>query len=133
MHARLETSINKFKRILFKVASFAHQNGVLLIESPIVNGLDVFGDKWTLVIIRDLFCGKNTYSELVHSSEKIPTNRLAERLKMLESENMLVKELYRSKPKRYKYLLTSKGLGTIPILQAIAKWGSIYTLDNHSK
>ncbi len=93
---------------------------------PIVNGLDIFGDKWTLVIIRDLVCGKETYSELADSPEKIPTNRLAERLKMLEAENMLVKELYQSKPKRYKYVLTTKGRDILPILQDIAKWGNNY-------
>ncbi|WP_445354427.1 winged helix-turn-helix transcriptional regulator [Microbulbifer sp. EKSA008] len=93
---------------------------------PIVNGLDVFGDKWTLVILRDLLCGKETYSELADSPEKIPTNRLAERLKMLEAEGILVREQYQSKPKRYKYLLTQKGKDVLPILQAIAKWGNTY-------
>ncbi len=91
---------------------------------PIVNGLDIFGDKWTLVILRDLLCGKETYTELANSPEKIPTNRLAERLKMLESEGLLVKEQYQLKPKRYKYLLTLKGKSTLPILQEIAKWGN---------
>lgn len=91
---------------------------------PIVNGLDVFGDKWTLVIIRDLICGKETYSELANSEEKIPTNRLAERLKMLEKEGLLKKEPYQSKPKRYKYLLTEKGQDVLPILQKISKWSN---------
>lgn len=93
---------------------------------PIVNGLDIFGDKWTLIVIRDLLCGKETYSELTDSPEKIPTNRLADRLKMLEAHNMLVKEQYQSKPKRYKYVLTAKGRETLPILQQIAKWGNKY-------
>lgn len=91
---------------------------------PIVNALDIFGDKWTLVIIRDLVCGKETYSELANSPEKIPTNRLAERLKMLEAENMLIKEQYQSKPKRYKYVLTQKGRDTLPVLQHMAKWSN---------
>lgn len=91
---------------------------------PIVNGLDIFGDKWTLVILRDLFCGKETYSELANSPERIPTNRLAERLKMLEAENMLKKEQYQSRPKRYKYLLTQKGKDTLSILQEISKWSN---------
>ncbi len=96
---------------------------------PIVNSLDIFGDKWTLVIIRDLVCGKKTYSELASSPEKIPTNRLAERLKMLEMQNMLVKEQYQSRPKRYEYLLTQKGKDTLNILQAIATWGNQYIED----
>ena len=93
---------------------------------PIVNGLDIFGDKWTLVILRDLLCGKETYSELADSPEKIPTNRLAERLKMLEAEEMLVKEQYQQRPKRYKYLLTEKGKDILPTLQEIAKWSNKY-------
>ncbi|WP_445357031.1 winged helix-turn-helix transcriptional regulator [Microbulbifer sp. ANSA002] len=90
-------------------------------DCPILNGLDVFGDKWTLVTLRDLLCGKETYNELADSPEKIPTNRLAERLKMLETEEMLVKEQYQSKPKRYKYLLTQKGKDVLSILQELAK------------
>lgn len=91
---------------------------------PIANSLDVFGDKWTLVVLRDLFCGKKTYSELAGSPERIPTNRLAERLKMLESEGLISKIQYQERPKRYKYLLTQKGTDTLPILQEIARWGN---------
>ncbi|MBN3560871.1 winged helix-turn-helix transcriptional regulator [Aliamphritea spongicola] len=91
---------------------------------PIANGLDIFGDKWTLIILRDLICGKETYSELASSPEGIPTNRLAERLKMLEANGLLTKQLYQEKPKRYKYLLTQKGKDTLPILQAISRWGN---------
>lgn len=91
---------------------------------PIASGLDIFGDKWTLVILRDLICGKETYSELADSPEKIPTNRLAERLKMLDAEGILEKELYQSRPKRYKYVLTQKGKDLLPVLQEISRWGN---------
>lgn len=90
---------------------------------PIASGLEIFGDKWTLVVLRDLFCGKKTYSELAGSPEKIPTNRLAERLKMLESEGLISKAPYQQRPIRYEYLLTKKGSETLPILQEIARWG----------
>lgn len=90
---------------------------------PIASSLDIFGDKWTLVVLRDLFCGKKTYSELASSPEKIPTNRLAERLKMLEAEGLISKVQYQERPKRYEYLLTPKGADTLPILQEIARWG----------
>ena len=102
------------------------QNVFLRSDCPITNALDVFGDKWTLVILRDLICGKKTYSQLADSPEKIPTNRLAERLKMLEAENILVKEQYQSRPKRYEYLLTQKGKDILPVLQEMAKWGNKY-------
>jgi len=104
-------------------------NNFLRSGCPVVNGLDIFGDKWTLVIIRDLLSGKETYSQLADSPEKIPTNRLAERLKMLETEKMLKREQYQSRPKRYKYLLTQKGKDTLPVLQEIAKWGNKYVDD----
>ncbi|EGU57768.1 putative transcriptional regulator [Vibrio nigripulchritudo ATCC 27043] len=91
---------------------------------PIVNGLDIFGDKWTLVVLRDLHCGKKTYGELADSPEHIPTNRLAERLKKLESEGLITKELYQERPKRYQYLLTDKGMEILPILQAISRWSN---------
>ncbi|MGD8172010.1 winged helix-turn-helix transcriptional regulator [Vibrio sp. TRT 21S02] len=99
-------------------------NDFLRSGCPIANGLDIFGDKWTLIILRDLLCGKTTYSELANSPEAIPTNRLADRLKMLELNGMLRKELYQTKPKRYKYQLTPKGEDTLPILQAISRWGN---------
>ena len=96
---------------------------------PIVNGLDIFGDKWTLVIIRDLVCGKKTYSQLQSSPENIPTNRLAERLKMLESQQIVHRQLYQQKPKRYEYLLTEKGQDLLPVLQQISKWSNKHIAD----
>lgn len=97
---------------------------------PIASSLDIFGDKWTLVVLRDLFCGKKTYTELAGSPEGIPTNRLAERLKMLEAEGMIYKTQYQERPKRYQYLLTQKGADTLPILQEIARWGNNHFPDS---
>lgn len=97
---------------------------------PIACSLDILGDKWTLVVLRDLICGKKTYSDLVSSPEKIPTNRLAERLKKLESEGMVSKVEYQKKPKRYEYQLTQKGRDVLPILQELARWGNKYMIDS---
>jgi len=102
------------------------QSNFLRSGCPITNGLDIFGDKWTLVVIRDLLCGKKIYSELANSPEKIPTNRLAERLKKLEGEGILEKLQYQSRPNRYEYILTKKGQDLLPILQEISKWGNEY-------
>ncbi|MGB1239616.1 MAG: winged helix-turn-helix transcriptional regulator, partial [Pseudomonadales bacterium] len=82
--------------------------------------------KWSLVILRDLHCAKRTYSELASSPEGIPSNRLAERLKMLEREQLITRSLYSERPKRYHYLLTAKGEDVLPILQAMARWGNKY-------
>ncbi|GAB3517370.1 winged helix-turn-helix transcriptional regulator [Photobacterium alginatilyticum] len=91
-----------------------------------MNSLDIVGDKWTLVVLRDLHCGKKTYNDLVNSPEKIPTNRLAERLKRLEAEGIISKVAYQHRPKRYEYLLTQKGKDILPILQELARWGNKY-------
>lgn len=96
---------------------------------PITSSLDIFGDKWTLVVLRDLHCSKKTYSELANSPEKIPTNRLAERLKKLQHEGLINKTLYSEKPARYVYTLTEKGKATLPILQQIAIWGNTFIED----
>lgn len=90
---------------------------------PITNTLDIIGDKWTLLIIRDLFLGKYLYSELMQSPEGIASNILANRLQRLEKAQFISKQPYQLTPIRYKYHLTAKGQDLKPVLQAIAKWG----------
>ena len=97
---------------------------------PIANSLDIMGDKWTLVVLRDLYCGKKTYSELASSPENIPTNRLAERLKRLEQEGIVTRSPYQERPTRYEYLLTEKGKDTLPIMQAMSRWGNKYFAES---
>lgn len=89
---------------------------------PITMGLDVFGDKWTLIILRDLCMGKCRYKQFQDSPEKIPTNILASRLKKLVDQGCVVKKAYQERPVRYEYILTPKGRDVIPILQDIARW-----------
>lgn len=90
---------------------------------PIANTLDIVGDKWTLLIIRDLFAGKKTYSEFHKSPENIPTNILASRLKRLLEANLIHKVEYQKKPVRYEYLLTGSGRELGHILEAMVFWG----------
>jgi DNA-binding HxlR family transcriptional regulator len=91
---------------------------------PISNVLDLLGDKWTLIVMRDmLFFGKKLYKELADSSEGIPTNILADRLKRLEGAQILRKEAYQNNPPRYAYQLTLKGLDLFPVLKEIILWG----------
>jgi DNA-binding HxlR family transcriptional regulator len=89
---------------------------------PVANALDVFGDKWTLLVVRDLVLGKTRYSEFAQSSESIPTNILSDRLKKLEQAGVVEKNAYCEKPVRYEYELTSKGRELVPILDAMADW-----------
>lgn len=94
---------------------------------PITNGLNIFGDKWTLLIIRDLVLGKRRYQELISSPEKIASNILADRLKKLETAGLIIRRAYQQKPARYEYLLTEKGVDLKPVLEAISRWGQ----DHH--
>lgn len=90
---------------------------------PITASLDLLGDKWTLVVIRDLFLGKKIFSEFEASPENIPTNILSERLKRLVTNDIITKEAYQERPIRYQYILTKKGEALSPIVGAIADWG----------
>ncbi len=92
----------------------------------VANTLDILGDKWTLLVIRDLFLGKKTYSEFQKSPEKIPTNILAERLKRLLSADIISKQSYQQNPPRYAYQLTQKGEDLAPLLKAMLIWGNQY-------
>ncbi len=90
---------------------------------PITNGLDIFGDKWTLLIIRDLVLGKCRYQDLLSSSENIASNILANRLKKLETAGLVIRRVYQQKPLRHEYVLTEKGNDLKPVLEAISRWG----------
>ena len=88
----------------------------------IANSLDIVGEKWTLLVVRDLLYGKSTYGELVNSPERIPTNILADRLKRLESAGILVSTPYQQHPIRYAYTLTPKGKELGNVLVAFVRW-----------
>lgn len=93
-------------------------------ECPIVNTLNVIGDRWTLLIVRDLVLNNTRrYGELLASPERIPTNILADRLKRLEAYGLVAKTPYQQNPVRYEYQLTPRGLDLEPILQELIRWG----------
>ena len=85
--------------------------------------LDLVGDKWSLLVVRDLFGGSTTYGELQNSFEGIPTNILADRLKKLEKAGIIAKSAYQQRPVRYSYELTEKGKSLHGVLLAIVRWG----------
>lgn len=93
---------------------------------PVAGLLDIVGDKWTLLVIRDLFLGKRRYGEFQASPEAIPTNILAERLKRLEAAGLVKKAYYQDNPPRAEYFLTSRGADLGPILLAMREWGKKY-------
>jgi DNA-binding HxlR family transcriptional regulator len=89
---------------------------------PIACALDLVGDRWTLLVLRDLFAGKTRYGEFAASAEGIPTNILAERLERLESAGLIESEPYQDNPPRFAYALTAKGRDLRPVLGALANW-----------
>lgn len=92
-------------------------------ECPVSFSLDFFGDKWTLLIIRDIVLhGKHTFGEFLQSGEGIATNILTDRLKMLEEEGFIMKYPVAGKA-RTGYCLTEKGTTIIPIVVELALWG----------
>lgn len=89
----------------------------------VANSLDIVGDKWSLLVVRDLLHGKRTYGELADSPERIPTNILADRLKRLEDAGIVSSTPYQERPVRYAYTLTAKGRDLGDVLLAFVRWG----------
>src|ERR1700736_2715632 len=92
----------------------------------VANSLDILGDRWSLLVVRDLLHGKHTYGELALSPERIPTNILADRLERLESTGIVTRTPYQQRPVRYSYTLTPKGSALGEVLLAFVRWGKQY-------
>ena len=91
---------------------------------PLVNILDVIGDKWSLVIIRDLFLGKKTFTEFMRSSEKIASNNLTNRLELLINHGLLEVTKLPHDNKTKIYYLTNKGIDLYPIIFEMMCWSN---------
>lgn len=100
---------------------------------PISSALDIIGDKWSLLIIRDLmFTSKKTYGDFCNSDEGIATNILSSRLSKLEESGIIRKGKLEGNKKTNIYSLTQKGMELLPILLEIAQW-SDSNLNDHLK
>jgi DNA-binding HxlR family transcriptional regulator len=96
-------------------------------DCPINFAVEMFGDPWSLVIIRDMvYFGKHTYGEFLCSEEGIATNILANRLARLEQQGILEKRHHETEKRKEMYVLTEKGLDLIPILVEMANWSAQY-------
>ncbi len=88
----------------------------------------MLGDKWALLIVRDLVCAaKSTYGEFLQSAEKMATNILADRLATLEAQGFITKAVAADKRSKFTYRLTEKGLDLLPLLLEITRWGAAYS------
>jgi DNA-binding HxlR family transcriptional regulator len=90
---------------------------------PVARTLDVVGDRWTMLILRDLSWGRRRYTALLESLKGISTNLLSDRLKKLEEAKMIVQVPYSTHPPRSEYRLTAKGKAFVPILVALRDYG----------
>ena len=96
-------------------------------DCPISSSLDIWGDKWSLLIVRDLMFSKQcTYGDFLKSDEKIATNILASRLQMLETNGLITKQDHPESKAKVLYRLTQKGIDLLPVMIEINLWADKY-------
>ncbi len=99
--------------------------GALRSACPIAGALDILGDRWTLLVLRDaLFFGRSRFDEFLASPEGISSRTLAARLQRLERHGILRREPYQERPPRYRYVPTPKGRDLVPLLREAVLWGA---------
>ena len=99
---------------------------------PFTSALDVLGDKWVLVIVKQMLVeDKETFKDFTESEESIATNILSSRLKLLEEVGIVIKTKRPDNKKTNHYLLTDKGLALTPILVELANWSDSHLRDIH--
>ena len=100
-------------------------------DCPLSYALEIFGDKWTLLILRDLlFKHKRRFSQFAESAEKISTNILADRLLRLEAEGLVTRQVAPENGRQVVYALTPKALDLIPLLVEMIVWSAKYDRDS---
>ena len=101
-------------------------------DCPFTSALDVLGDRWMLVIVKQMLIeGKETFKDFTESDEAIATNILSTKLKLLEELGVIIKTKRPNNRKTNLYLLTEKGLALTPILVELALWSDQYLRDIH--
>jgi len=96
-------------------------------DCPVSQSLDIWGDKWSLLIVRDLmFAGQCTYGDFQKSEEKIASNILASRLQMLEENGIITKKTHPESKAKVLYKLTEKGIELLPMMIEINLWADKY-------
>lgn len=96
---------------------------------PVANAARLLGDRWTLVILRDLVEGPKRFSELESTSEGISPRTLADRLRQMEGQGLVFRESFREIPPRVQYSLTSKGTASLPVVEALRSFGETWLSD----
>jgi len=99
---------------------------------PFTSALDILGDKWMLVIVKQMLIeGKETFKDFTESEEAIATNILSTKLKLLEEVGIIIKTQRPDNKKTNLYLLTDKGMALTPVLVELATWSDKHLRDIH--
>jgi DNA-binding HxlR family transcriptional regulator len=91
---------------------------------PVAKTLEIIGDRWTILIVRDLFQGRTKFAEFLEGLPGLAPNILSDRLKNLESNGIIAEHMYSDHPPRVEYKLTPKGKELAPVLGALFDWGT---------
>ena len=95
---------------------------------PVARTLDMIGERWTILILRDLLLeGPRRYQDFQESLPGVAPNTLSARLKEMEANGLITRRLYSEHPPRHDYRLTEKGKSLGPILRALRDWGRKYS------
>lgn len=93
-------------------------------DCPVARTLDLIGERWTILILRDLFLqGPRRYQDFQESLTGVAPNTLSARLKELEANGLVVRRQYSERPPRLEYHLTEKGKSLGPVLRSLREWG----------
>ncbi|MBP0589667.1 helix-turn-helix transcriptional regulator [Paraburkholderia sp. LEh10] len=95
---------------------------------PVARSLDIVGDRWTVLVLRELYMGAARFEEIQIQTEATP-QMLTTRLKSLEADGMVERHPYNEKPLRYEYRLTEKGRSFYPVVHALRAWGETWCKD----
>jgi DNA-binding HxlR family transcriptional regulator len=95
---------------------------------PIAAALELVGERWALLVVREIALGATHFGDIV-AGTGAPRDRIAARLKALESAGVVARSPYQSAPARYEYRLTASGEALIPVLDALLSWGKVHAVS----
>lgn len=117
--------------IIDKLLLMDKQDQIYRSLCPVSRALDILGDKWTLLVLRDIiFMRKRYFREFLASSEKIASNILSDRLKKLEAADIILRRQDPHNERKIIYAVTEKGLDLIPTILELLRWGAKYEVEN---
>ena len=100
---------------------------------PVEITLELIGNKWVVLILRELFSGTKRFSELFRGIPGISQKMLTQQLKAMESKGMVKREVFAEVPPRVEYSLTETGSSVKPVIDSMAEWGKRYFESNSQK